>query len=272
MGITPPCAVPAPIITPVSPPARRIASRFVEVGGLRVHVRLSTDPAVGGQAPLVLVHGLGVSSRYMMPLAELLAAGRPVYAPDIPGFGESDKPRRTLDIHEQAEFLAGWMPALGLDRADFLGHSLGCQVVADLAFHHPERILRLALAAPTIDAAGRSLPQELGRLLLDSWREPFSLVPIVVVDYWKAGLGRALRTLRHALADRIEDKLPSLPMPALVLRGERDPVVSERWTERVRDLLPQGRLAIVARAAHAFHYSSPREVADLLIRFLDEDR
>jgi 2-hydroxy-6-oxonona-2,4-dienedioate hydrolase len=145
-------------------------------------------------------------------------------------------------------------------------------VVADLAFHHPERVLRLSLAAPTIDDHGRSVARELLRLLRDSWREPFSLVPIVLVDYLRAGLGRALRTLRHALADRIEDKLPSLPMRTLVLRGGRDPVVSERWTERVHGLLPAGRLEVVARAAHAFQYSSPREVAELLVRFLDEDR
>jgi 2-hydroxy-6-oxonona-2,4-dienedioate hydrolase len=244
----------------------------VQVGGLKVHVRLSADPGEGSDLPLVLVHGLGVSSRYMMPLAEILAADRPVYVPDLPGFGRSEKPRRTFDVHEQAEFLASWMPAMGLERADFLGHSLGCQVVADLAFHHPERVLRLTLAAPTIDDRGRSVPRELGRLLRDSWREPFSLAPIVLNDYVRAGFGRALRTLRYALADRIEEKLPSLRMRTLVLRGERDPVVSERWTERVHGLLPAGRLAVVTRAAHAFQYSFPREVAELLIRFLDEDR
>ncbi len=242
----------------------------MRVGDLRVHVRLSADSTERSALPLVLVHGLGVSSRYMIPLAELLAAGRPVYAPDLPGFGRSEKPRRTFDVHEQAEFLASWMPAMGLSRADFLGHSLGCQVVADLAFHHPDRVLRLALAAPTIDDRGRSVPRELGRLLRDSWREPFSLTPIVIDDYVRAGFRRALRTLRYALDDRIEEKLPSLPMRTLVLRGERDPVVSQDWTERVQKLLPAGRLAVVARAAHAFQYSSPREVADLLVRFLDD--
>ncbi|MEA2690725.1 MAG: 2-hydroxy-6-oxonona-2,4-dienedioate hydrolase [Acidobacteriota bacterium] len=263
---------PPPIIRPVTPSARRIESRFVQVSGLRMHVRLAAGPAGGGGAPLVLVHGLGVSSRYMVPLAEILASSRAVYAPDIPGFGKSDKPRRALDIHQQAEILAAWMSAMGLDRAAFFGHSLGCQVVADLAYHHPEAVDRLVLAAPTIDDHGRSVPRELLRLLRDVPREPFSLVPIVAADYLRAGLGRALRTLRYGLADRIEEKLPRLAMPALVLRGERDPVVSEPWTERVCRLLPRGRLAIVPKAAHAFHFSAPREVAGLLIPFLDEDR
>ena len=197
---------------------------------------------------------------------------RPVYAPDIPGFGRSERPRRPLDVHGQAELLAVWLSAMGLDRAAFLGHSLGCQVVADLAYHHPGVIERLVLAAPTIDDAERSVSKELERLLRDVPRERPSLAPIVAGDYLKAGLGRVLRTLRYALADRIEDRLPSLDVPTLVVRGGRDPVVSEPWTEKVCRLLPHGRLAVVPRAAHALQWSHPCELADLLKPFLDEDR
>jgi pimeloyl-ACP methyl ester carboxylesterase len=251
-------------------------SRFVEVEGLLVHYRVALPGGTPRSLPLVLVHGLGVSSRYMVRLAEVLAAdrpghpNRPIYAPDIPGFGRSATPRRPLDVHGQAEFLAAWMPAVGLSSASFFGHSLGCQVVADLAFHHPRLANRLALAAPTIDDTGRSVLRELLRLLRDIPREPLSLAPLVARDYLRAGLGRVLRTLRYALADRIELKLPALNLPVLVLRGARDPVVSERWTETVRALLPQGRLAILPRAAHALHFSHPRELADLLGPFFDE--
>jgi 2-hydroxy-6-oxonona-2,4-dienedioate hydrolase len=252
----------------MTPPPAQLESRFVEVCGLRVHYRSSRLTAAAGRTPLVLVHGLGVSSRYMVRLAGLLAAGQRVYAPDIPGFGESETPRRPLDVHGQAEILAAWMPAARLERAAFFGHSLGCQVVADLAVHHPLLVTRLALAAPTIDDGGRSVPRELLRLLSDVPREPFALVPIVIGDYLRAGLGRALRTLRYALADRIEENLPALNFPVLVLRGARDPVVSERWTEKVCGLLPQGRLAVVPRAAHALQFSHPHEVAALLSSFL----
>src|SRR5690348_10265760 len=127
------------------PPAARPESRFVTVEGLRVHVRVWPGPPAGGQ-PLALIHGLGMSSRYMVRLARLLCAGRPIYAPDIPGFGRSETPPRALDVQGQADLLAAWMRALGLDRAAFLGHSLGSQVVADLASRHPELVERLVLA------------------------------------------------------------------------------------------------------------------------------
>jgi len=240
------------------------------VDGLRAHFLAWAGPPVGGE-PLVLVHGLGVSSRYMVPLAGILAAGRPVYAPDIPGFGRSARPRRTLDVPGQADFLASWMAAAGLERAAFLGHSLGSQGVADLAFRRPELVERLVLAAPTIDDAGRTVPGQVLRLLLDVPREPFSLIPVVLADYLRAGPVRIFRTLRHALADRVEEKLPAIGMPALVMRGERDPVVSGPWAEKVRHRLPRGRLAVIPRAGHALQFGFPRETAAVVAAFLAEE-
>lgn len=252
------------------PPARRPESRFVRVDGLRVHVRAWAGPPAGGR-PLALIHGLGVSSRYMVRLGRLLSAGRAVYAPDIPGFGRSEAPRRTLDVHGQAELLAAWMLVMGLDRSAFFGHSLGSQVVADLAWHHPGLVERLVLAAPTIDDRERSVIRELLRLLRDAPREPPSLIPVVAAAYLRAGPARILRTLRYALADPLEKKLPGLGMPAFVVRGGRDPVVSEPWTEKVCRLLPRGRLAVVPAAAHALQFSHPGELAALLTPFLDEE-
>jgi 2-hydroxy-6-oxonona-2,4-dienedioate hydrolase len=254
----------------VTPPAGKPESRFVTVDGLRVHVRVWPGPPAGGR-PLALIHGLGMSSRYMVRLARLLCAGRPVYAPDIPGFGRSETPRRVLDIQGQAELLAAWMRVLGLERAAFLGHSLGSQVVADLASRHPRLVERLILAAPTVDDRERSVIREILRLLRDVPREPFSLVPLVAADYLRAGPARILRTLRYALADPIEEKLPALGMPAFVVRGGRDPVVSEPWTEKVCRLLPRGRLAVIPAAAHALQHSHPGELAALLTPFLDEE-
>jgi pimeloyl-ACP methyl ester carboxylesterase len=230
--------------------------------------RVSAGSPAG--TPLVLVHGLGVSSRYMVRLMRSLGAERPVYAPDLPGFGRSGSPPRTLDVHGLAEFLAAWMAAAGLERAALLGHSLGCQVVADLAIHHPRLVDRLILAAPTIDDSERSVARELTRLLRDAPREPFSLIPVVATAYLRAGFRRLLRTLRYALADRIEEKLPAIEVPALVVRGGRDPVVSGPWAEKVAGLLPRGRLAVLPKAAHALQFSAPDELAALLRLFLAE--
>src|SRR5215210_9038402 len=77
---------------------RRLGSRWYGVEGLTMHARVSMDPAPAGSLPVVLVHGIGVASRFMVPVAGLLSPYHRVYAPDLPGFGASDKPARVLNV------------------------------------------------------------------------------------------------------------------------------------------------------------------------------
>ena len=112
---------------------QRLGRMWVNVGGLRVHARAATGAANADAPPVVLVHGLVVSSRYMIPLAERLAERNHVYAPDLPGFGRSDHPERPLDIVGLADALAGWMHAAGIASAVLIGNSLGCKIIADMA-------------------------------------------------------------------------------------------------------------------------------------------
>ena len=63
-----------------------------------MHARVSVDPAPARSLPVVLVHSIGVASRFMVPVAEVLAPYHRVYAPDLPGFGESGKPAHALSL------------------------------------------------------------------------------------------------------------------------------------------------------------------------------
>ena len=83
------------------------------VGGLAVNARVA-DRVPTWFPAVALVHGLGVSSRYMAALARQLAPFYRVFAVDLPGFGRSEKPPQALGLVELAEALAGWMRATGL--------------------------------------------------------------------------------------------------------------------------------------------------------------
>jgi pimeloyl-ACP methyl ester carboxylesterase len=200
----------------------------------------------------------------MIPLAGLLASRCRVYAPDLPGFGRSDKPRRPLNITELADALAGWMKENELERATLLANSIGCQVVVELAIRRPELVGRIILVSPTVDRLARTIFRQFFRLLLDVPREPLMLLCIALFDYLRAGLGRAAQTFGYALQDRIEDKLPHVSQPTLVVRGERDPLVSQAWVEEVNRLLPESRLIVVPGAAHGVNYNSPEQLARIV--------
>ncbi len=242
---------------------------WLDAAGCRMFARVA-KAAGSAQTPVVLVHGLGVSSRYLVPTARRLARDFAVYAPDLPGFGLSQKPRPPLDVGQLAEALLAWMDAAQVEQAALLGNSLGCQIIAEVAVRQPERVTRAVLAGPTVDAEARSALRQLWRLLKDAPREAPSLVPVVTLDYLRCGLGRAWRTLRFALADRIETKLPRMTCPTLVVNGERDPIVPHRWAEQVTQLLPQGRLAVIPRGPHAVNYSTPDALANLTREFLNQ--
>ncbi|MDQ5811309.1 MAG: alpha/beta hydrolase [Actinomycetota bacterium] len=219
---------------------------------------------------VVLVHGLVVSSRYMVPAAERLAPHCRVFAPDLPGFGRSEKPPRVLDVAGLSDALSAWMGEVGLERAALVGNSFGCQIIADLAVRHPGRVERAVLQGPTMDPLGRSVPRQVGRFLIDTSREPLSLLAIELLDYLSAGTRRLWRTFRYALEDRIEEKLPHMRVPTLVVLGSRDAIVPQRWAEEVARSLPMGRLVVIPGSAHAMNYSSPLELTRVVLPFLSE--
>jgi pimeloyl-ACP methyl ester carboxylesterase len=243
-----------------------IESRWLEVFGLGVHAR------VGGDGPpVVLVHGYGVSGTYMLPLAQSLAPSFSVFAPDLPGHGRSQRPRTPLGIADLAVALAGWLDAAGLSCPAFVANSMGCQIVAELAVRLPGRVGPMVLSGPTVDPQRRAARHQLLSGLRDTAREPRSLLALAARDDAVFGVGALLATARSALADRIEERLPLISQPTVVVRGEHDAFVGQGWAERATALLPHSRLVVVPGEPHAVHYTRPDLIAGIVHEFLVEE-
>jgi 2-hydroxy-6-oxonona-2,4-dienedioate hydrolase len=248
----------------------RLRTRRQRIGGFHFYWReaLAADPRQQRPA-IVLVHGLGVCGRYMLPTALELAKSYRVYVPDLPGFGQSDRPLHALDVPGLARALLTWMDAVKIDRPLLLANSLGCQICVDLAARDPRHTCAMVLTGPTIDpSARRALPQIL-RLGMDAFFEPPAMLCIAAADYLRIGPMRMWQTLRFALEDDIASKLPLVTVPTLIVRGSHDPVAPQQWAEQAAALLPRGRLAVIRGAGHAVNFARPRELAalvDLVLR------
>ena len=206
----------------------------------------------------------------MIPTAVQMTGFFRVYLPDFPGFGDSDKPRKVLRVPELADSLATWILAVKLDRASLLGNSFGCQVIADLAARHPERVDRAILQGPTTPPEERSTFWQFIRWRQNQRYNPSSLGPITHEDYKKCGLRRMYWSFQEQLTDRIEDKAPRIQAPVLVVRGEHDPIANQRWCEEIARLCPQGQLEIIPGVAHTLCYTAPVQLADVSRSFLSE--
>ncbi|OEJ23660.1 alpha/beta hydrolase [Streptomyces agglomeratus] len=228
-------------------------------------------PPREGAPTVVLVHGLGLSGRYFVPLARRLAvSGATVLVPDLPGNARSRAAvRRTPDIGELAGALTRWHQRLALAPTLLVANSVGCQVVAAFAARHPRLVHRMVLVGPALDPRASGLRQ-FGRLLADAPREPLSLIAVAAADYLVTGPFRFAASFRHALRDAAEAfewHLAQVHAPTLVVRGAGDTIASDAWTRRVARVLGDGRAAEVRGAAHAAHYSAPDAVAALIREF-----
>ena len=250
------------------PKDRRFESRWVILNGQKLHFIFAPKSEDVNSLPMVLVSGLGVSSSYMIPSALELSKDADIYCPDLPGTGRSSKPSKTLNISELAESLFAFIEECKIDRAVFISHSFGCQIAVEFALKYPQRLHSLVLAAPTGDPKIKSSLRYFGRLLLDVPREPFSLVPIAIKDYLKAGLLRGYQTLKFSLKDCFKEKLRLVKIPTLVICGLNDPIVSKEWVEEIVKLLPDRNLVCIKDAAHAVNYNSPRAFASVIREFI----
>lgn len=233
---------------------------------LRLHARVRND-GPDSLPPAVLVHGFGVGSDYLVPLAGRLSEQGSVYAPDLPGHGPSDHDVRPLTIPELAGALDAWMDAWELSPAVLVGHSLGCQIAAEVAVRRPERVAGLVLIGPTSDPEARTVAQVLARGLGTApfERPTFSLWG--ALGYKRSGLRVLAEEMRQMLAHRLEDLLPRLSVPVRVVRGGRDRIAPQPWAETVARLAGAPPPAVIPRWGHAVQYDHPDAVARVVLQF-----
>src|SRR5437899_5672773 len=129
------------MIETARPAPKRMQSGFVEMGSLRVHHMQG-----GHGSAVVFVHGLG-SSGYMEwrhNLEEVTGRHR-VFAPDLPGYGRTDKPRVRYTVPYFARFIRRYMEDRGLRSAALVGASLGGRIALEVALEQPKLVRKLVL-------------------------------------------------------------------------------------------------------------------------------
>ena len=229
----------------------------MDVDGRRIPYRVAGE----GQ-PLVLVHGLAGSWRWWTPVLEPLAARRRVHLVDL-------RRLRHVASAELSAWLARWLDAVGLDRVDVAGHSLGGLVAAELAANRPERTRRLVLVAPAGIPCGRSLPRRAAPLLGTLYDIRESL-PMITVDALRTGPLAMARAIAFVSSRDLRTELAAVRGPTLLVWGEGDLLVPVALAEEWQHVLPGARLERLA-CGHVPMLEAPGEVGQCIRAFLDEE-
>ena len=233
-----------------------ILRRF-QHGELTVMVRQYGRAAQGrpGRA-FLLVHGIGASSRYFARLSRELAPHGVVYAVDLPGFGSAPNPDAPLGIADLASLLRTFTADWGIVDPVLVGHSMGAQVVLEMAVQDPSLPASVVLLAPVVDPRAPTALGQALRLLRDVVTEPPSANWIVAVDYLRCGPRRYLAALPSMLLYRIEERAPGLLAPTLGVRGSRDPVTPGEGGDRMAGVIPDASRLDVAGASHVVQHAA----------------
>ncbi len=256
--------------------AWRVARRALDVReirdrhGHRVVYRASrAAPYDDALPPIVCVPGLGVSSRYMVPLMHALAPHARVFCPHPPGHAGSDRLQH-VSVASYARALLDWLDAVGLPRVVLIANSLGCQIALHVAALAPDRVTHCVLIGPTADRRSRTFTAQASRLLVSVPFDHRSIDLLVLADYASVGVTLGLKEVAAMLADEPERTARAVHCPVLLMRGEHDWVAPQSWLGELAHALPNARTCSVPRAGHAVHYTRAAQVAMLSRRFVME--
>jgi pimeloyl-ACP methyl ester carboxylesterase len=201
------------VIGAVRRPATRLQSGFTELGSLRVH-----HTHGGRGTPVLFIHGLGSSGyiewRFNL---ESTAHRHRVFAPDLPGFGRTEKPRARYGVPYFTRFIERYMDARGLRSAAVVGASLGGRIALELALENPDRVRKLVL----VNSLGFGRPNahvsyglvtipRLGEAVMGMARDALHWAPSHLIRRVAGRLSGASHDLKRTMDDTYLDNLREL--------------------------------------------------------------
>lgn len=277
----------------------RTHQHWVAVAGRPMNViELGEGPAI------VFVHGLSGSWPNWLEQLPVFARDHRVIAMDLPGFGHSSMPREHITISEYARILDELLETLSVDAATLVGNSMGGFVSAELAIAFPQRVERLVL----VSAAGIStyrrrdverIEPYLRRVasivaVYTGWtaarsewiarrprlrnltlglvtRHPSRLPAALAAEQLRgAGKPGFMQALRANIDYPVQERLPEIACPTLIVWGDEDRVITVRDASVFEELIPNSKKVIFEGTGHMAMLERPAAFNELLSEFISE--
>ena len=245
---------------------------------------------------VVLIHGYTDNARDWVPMLPYLSKRYRLILVDIRGHGQSGKPECCYTRLDFAYDIKLLLDALGVQKADIVGHSLGSIITQTFAEYWPERTAHVVLISstggsppdrpkkpPQFDFAAeiRKLKEPIeadSPFMIAWWDSPTPVDPDFIRRQRKDAAGIPLRVwlavLDQALPANniygdLQNSLPRLKAPTLLIWGSKDPIMEEDVRQSLRDALPNAKVKIFDGLGHNPFWEDPRSVAEVINAFLN---
>ena len=268
-------------------------SNWISLGGNRVHY-VDTRSAQSG-CSLLLLHGYLGSTRSFRGLIAAVPSQVGVVMPDLPGFGEFLEPVGDHSMEFYVDFVQAFSEAVGLERFYLAGVSIGANMAVHYTAAHPQQVQGLILISPfgLHDQAGRmsriqrwdfllpvaaALITRAGverRLRRQVWSRE-TITPELVDTFWRPfatseGRRAVVDVTRRILGGcSMNELLPGIDPPVLILVGSRDPLISPEEYREFRRLRPGARMVTLEECGHLVYLDAPDTVSQEILRFTME--
>jgi pimeloyl-ACP methyl ester carboxylesterase/catechol 2,3-dioxygenase-like lactoylglutathione lyase family enzyme len=255
---------------------------FVDTRWGQLHVRRAAPAAAAGaRPPVVLLHMTPLSGRMFDAVQPQLATDRVVYAPDTPGYGDSDAPPARPAFEAYADVVGEWLASIG-EPVDLLGYHTGAALATEIARRFPDRVRRVVLVAVPI------LADETKARLREAKPSPLREDGTHVLEMWQSTIGvrpagQTLEQVARTVADKQASSQPEWAIRALVdyplaerLAGVTQPTLIVRpkdslWEAgaRAAQLVRGSQLVDRPQWSYGLFDAAPVEIATLVREFLD---
>ena len=262
--------------------------KYANVVKLKVRYVESGD----GPTNVLLVHGLGGSAESWVHNIDEFSKHFHVFAPDLIGFGQSDKPNIRYKMNTFTDFLSKFMDIIGIKSVSVIGSSMGGQIAAEFAMRYPDKVEKLVLICP----AGIPPKEFKGTKELKQYVKLFdarnlkdirkALLPVDAdqsaknEEYVRSAYQYIMMIgARHAFmsslkesaaAPRLTKRLRKIKVKTLVIWGKDDRLIPVKYCEPFITKMPNCRLMIIEKSGHRPHFERPDVLNRTVIDFLKD--
>ena len=241
------------------------------IKGLKINYKI-----LGEGRPLLILHGWGSKSANWIKVAKLLSEkGIKVIIPDLPGFGQSDKPKEVWSLDNYCDFVEKFVEKLGLERFFLLGHSFGGSLSVKLSLRFPEKIDKLFLVSAACFRR-KSIKKRILFIVAKIFKI-FSFIPFLKKAFYKFIVRKSdysytdgimrdiyLGVIKQDLSGLLE----KIQIPTNIIWGEKDNITPLKQAKIINQKIKNSKLIIIPGANHDLNTKYPEKLAKAICSYI----